>query len=219
MNEEVKEEIEALMSIYEDDMEVLEESPNYLISMNVRSMNESEDVPTVFLRISYPDGYPDKPLDIEYDDEENDSYEAEDLSELDGVLKNVMEENQGCVMTFLVISAAIEWLDEHHTKVQELKEKREREKKEHEERELTKKLVGTKVTVESFMAWKLEFDAKRLQGKEKKAKKDNKLTGRELFTQNSKLNESDLQFISSEENVEFDEALFEDLDDLDIEDE
>jgi len=76
MNEEVKEEIEALMSIYEDDMEVLEESPNYLISMNVRSMNESEDVPTVFLRISYPDGYPDKPLDIEYDDEENDSYEA-----------------------------------------------------------------------------------------------------------------------------------------------
>ena len=114
MNEEVKEEIEALMSIYEDDMEgktkssnistflyihtckiqiqfsVLEESPNYLISMNVRSMNESEDVPTVFLRISYPDGYPDKPLDIEYDDEENDSYEAEDLSELDGVLKNVV---------------------------------------------------------------------------------------------------------------------------------
>ena len=50
------------------------------------------------------------------------------------------------------------------------------------------------------MAWKLEFDAKRLQGKEKKAKKDNKLTGRELFTQNSKLNESDLQFISSGNN-------------------
>ena len=60
--------------------------------------------------------------------------------------------------------------------------------------------MGTKVTVESFMAWKLEFDAKRLQGKEKKTKKDNKLTGRELFTQNSKLNESDLQFISSGNN-------------------
>ena len=48
-----------------------------------------------------------------------------------------MEENQGCVMTFLVISAAIEWLDEHHTKVQELKETRAREKKEKEEEELT----------------------------------------------------------------------------------
>ena len=48
------------------------------------------------------------------------------------------------------------------------------------------------------MAWKLEFDAKRLEGKEKKSKaQNNKLTGRELFTQNSKLNESDLQFISS----------------------
>ena len=50
------------------------------------------------------------------------------------------------------------------------------------------------------MAWKLEFDAKRLQGKEKKSKAQNKLTGRELFMQNSKLNESDLQFISSGNN-------------------
>lgn len=46
------------------------------------------------------------------------------------------------------------------------------------------------------MAWKLEFDEKRLKGKAKKAVQ-NKLTGKELFLTNSKLNESDLQFISS----------------------
>ena len=48
------------------------------------------------------------------------------------------------------------------------------------------------------MAWKMEFDAKRLEGKLRKNKDGKeKLTGRELFTQNATLNESDIQFISS----------------------
>ena len=106
---------------------------------------------------------------------------------------------------------------EPHSK-EELKEQRIRVEKETAEAILTKKLIGTKVTVENFMAWKTEFDLKRLQGKEVKKKAD-KLTGKELFLQNSTLNESDLKFISSEENVDFDEALFEDLDGLDIDDE
>ena len=129
-----------------------------------------------------------------------------------------MEENRGAVMTFLVISAAIEWLELNHTQKEELKEQRIRAEKEAAEAILTKKLIGTKVTVENFMAWKTEFDLKRLQGKEVRKKAD-KLTGKELFLQNSTLNESDLKFISSEENVDFDEALFEDLDGLDIDDE
>jgi len=220
MNEEVKEEIEALMSIYEDDMEVLEESPNYVISMNVRSMNEPEDVPSMLLKLTYPEDYPEtSPLQIEYDDESED-YEAEDYSELDVVLKEVMEENQGTVVTFLVISAAIEWIEQHHINKKERHERKIREQKEAEEAILTKKLVGTKVTVENFMAWKMEFDAKRLEGKLRKNKDGKeKLTGRELFTQNATLNESDIKFISSEENVDFDEALFEDLDGLEIEEE
>ena len=58
--------------------------------------------------------------------------------------------------------------------------------------------MGTKVTVENFMAWKMEFDAKRLEGKIRKNKDGKeKLSGRELFTQNATLNESDIQFISS----------------------
>ena len=129
-----------------------------------------------------------------------------------------MEENKGDVMTFLVISAAIEWLESHHDRMKTIAEQKARAKKDMEEAILEKKLVGTKVTVENFMAWRRDFDIKRLEGK--KAKKiEGKLTGRELFLQNSTLNESDLKFISAEENVEFDEALFEDMDGLDIEDE
>ena len=70
------------------------------------------------------------------------------------------------------------------------------------------------------MAWKKQFDIKRLQGRKKKVDGEKKLTGKELFLENATLNESDLKFISAEDDsVEFDEALFEDIDALDIEDE
>ena len=69
------------------------------------------------------------------------------------------------------------------------------------------------------MAWKTEFDIKRLAGKKTKMYGNGKISGRDLFMQNADLNASDLQFISTEEDVDFDEALFDDLDGLDIEDE
>ena len=69
---------------------VLEESPNYLISMNVRSMNEIEDCPEMLLRIAYPEGYPNTSLlQIEYD-EESESFDQDDYDELDTVLKGVV---------------------------------------------------------------------------------------------------------------------------------
>ena len=44
---------------------MLEESPNYVISMNVRSMNEPEDVPSMLLKLTYPEDYPEtSPLQI-----------------------------------------------------------------------------------------------------------------------------------------------------------
>jgi len=219
MSEEVKEEIEALMSIYEEDMQVLSESPNYVISMHVRSMNDIEDCPTITLRIAYPDDYPNEVLNIEFDEEEEEIDIAEDyLKDLTSCLDNVMEENKGDVMTFLVISAAIEWLESHHDQMTSMAEQKAKEKKEKEDAILEKKLVGTKVTVENFMAWRKEFDNKRLEGQKAK-KSEGKKTGKELFLENSTLNDSDLKFISAEENVDFDEALFEDMDGLDIDDE
>ena len=58
--------------------------------MNVRSMNEIEDCPSMLLTLTYPADYPEtSPLQIEYDDESED-YEAEDCAELDVVLKEVV---------------------------------------------------------------------------------------------------------------------------------
>ena len=44
-----------------------------------------------------------------------------------------MEENKGAVMTFLVISATIEWLEQHHERAKLIKEQKERDKKEAED--------------------------------------------------------------------------------------
>ena len=61
---------------------------------------------------------------------------------------------------------------------------------------LQRRLEGTKVTIESFLAWKAQFDAERLSKKEIVVTGEGKLTGKELFLKNIELNESDLQFLT-----------------------
>ena len=62
---------------------------------------------------------------------------------------------------------------------------------------LQKRFEGTRVTVDSFFAWKAKFDAefgtKKVQ--EKDEKESRKLTGRELFLTDKTLNVSDLKFL------------------------
>lgn len=45
-----------------------------------------------------------------------------------------------------------------------------------------------------------------------------RLTGKQLFEQDSTLNESDIKFLTSDPGVKVDESLFQDLDDLDLDD-
>ena len=52
------------------------------------------------------------------------------------------------------------------------------------------------MTIESFLAWKAEFDAERLSKKEAVDMGEKRLTGKELFLQNLTMNDSDLQFLS-----------------------
>merc|ERR1712241_473123 len=97
--------------------------------------------------------------------------------------------------------------------------------KELEEEEERKKLEGTKVTIESFLAWKAEFDAemyakKSVEAQAKKEKEKVKKSGRELFMTDTTLIQSDVKFLAEAGDVAItvDESLFEDMEDLDLED-
>ena len=61
--------------------------------------------------------------------------------------------------------------------------------------EFQRKLEGTKVTIESFLAWKTKFDAETV--KVKVVRDPSKPTGREMFLNNAALNESDIEFLTS----------------------
>lgn len=85
-----------------------------------------------------------------------------------------------------------------------------------------KKFEGTRVTVETFLAWRNEFelDTGIAQKREKLLGDCKKLTGKELFLRDNTLNESDLKFLLEAgdpiESVKIDESLFQNMDDLDF---
>lgn len=92
-------------------------------------------------------------------------------------------------------------------------------------KEERKKFEGTKVTVESFLNWKNKFEREMgiTQRKEQELAAAKKLTGRELFQRDTTLNDSDIKFLieagDSVENVKIDESLFQNIDDLELDDE
>uniref|UniRef100_I3MZI0 RWD domain containing 1 n=1 Tax=Ictidomys tridecemlineatus TaxID=43179 RepID=I3MZI0_ICTTR len=134
------------------------------------------------------------------------------------------EENLGMVMIFTLVTAVQEKLNEI---VDQIKTRREEEKKqkEREAEEAEKQLFhGTPVTIENFLSWKAKFDAELLEIKKKRMKEEeqagkNKLSGKQLFETDHNLDTSDIQFLEDAgNNVEVDESLFQEMDDLELED-
>lgn len=124
-------------------------------------------------------------------------------------------------MIFSLVSSAQEWLnvkwDEHKKET----ENREQEKLKIIEEAERKKFEGTRVSVETFMKWKVQFEEETgIAQKRAKVNDGKKLTGRELFMRDKTLNDSDLKFLmeagDSVENVKIDESLFQNLDDLEF---
>ena len=83
------------------------------------------------------------------------------------------------------------------------RENLERKQREEEEAE-QKRFEGTRVSVETFIKWKVKFDAeqaeltKTVKIDETEAKK---LTGRQLFEKDRSLYDSDIKFISGEGRI------------------
>ena len=223
--QEQRDEIEAIESIYSEEIDIISENPHrFTIPVKTAEYDdeESDEGMMTLLKFTFPDTYPD--VIPEIDIEECDGIEDDILDEYKEALVKVAEENLGMAMVFSIVSGGIEWLGEKNDQLKREAEEEKQRIKEMEEEEERKKLEGTKVTIESFLAWKAEFDAEKdVERKAKEAaKKDkHKKSGKELFMTDTTLLESDIKFLAEagDEAVTVDESLFQDLDDLDLDDE
>ncbi|XP_015603863.1 RWD domain-containing protein 1 [Cephus cinctus] len=220
--EEQNNEIEALESIYCGELEILTTEPFHKFAIPIKSEEyEPETINGLACRLEfvYTSKYPDEPLNIFIEEQEN--FEEGDEKKLKDHLAEQINENLGMVMVFTLVSAAQEWLNVQWDRVKlQREEKAARKLREEEEAEL-KRFEGTRVTVETFLSWKEKFDeqmghTKRREIAEKEGKK---LTGRELFMTDKTLDQSDLKFLEDGDPVKVDESLFQHLDDLDLDDE
>lgn len=171
---------------------------------------------------TYTEKYPDTAPTVEIEDALNfeDYYEQSLLEHIE----TTISENLGMEMIFSLVSSAQEWLnvkwDEHKNALEEQRVQRIRDAEEAER----KKFEGTRVTVESFMKWKLEFEEQTgvIAKRERINADSKKLTGKELFLRDNTLNDSDIKFLmeagDSIENVKIDETLFQNIGDLDLDD-
>lgn len=148
------------------------------------------------------------------------------------------ENNIGMVMVFTLVAFLKESLTDLITNKAHKKKQIEEAVLRKQEEEEMKRYEGTKVTKESFLAWKVKFDFEVAELERiKKAKEDGamgisagksaalakeiklRLTGKQLFEKDKNLANSDVAFAADGENeVSVDVALFEkEFDDLDLE--
>lgn len=193
---------------------------------------EEEEKYWVKLWFEFTPDYPNEmPL---FGIEESNNLFEEDATELINLLTDEANNLLGNEMIFLLVSSAKEWLNTRKDESVKRKEEMiERKKREAEEAEM-KRFEGTRVTVDSFMKWKLRFDSEMASLRERSGEKEKetgrKLTGRELFEKDTTLNESDLKFLEEDRlsgdtvgkdisydmaGVAVDTSLFDDLDDDD----
>uniref|UniRef100_A0A2M4AHU3 Putative rwd domain-containing protein 1 n=2 Tax=Anopheles triannulatus TaxID=58253 RepID=A0A2M4AHU3_9DIPT len=216
-------EIEALDSIYCGELEVEQTEP-HKFRLPIATTEYDAEVETEGLSckllFTYTEKYPDTAPLVEIEDPENfqDGYETELLEHI----HKTIEENLGIEMIFSLVSSAQEWLNVKYDELKNAAESAKEEAKRKVDEEEMKKFEGTRVTVETFMAWKTQFelDLGITERKEKILAENRKLTGRELFLNDNTLNESDLKFLmdagESIESVRIDESLFQNIDDLDL---
>ncbi|RXN31669.1 RWD domain-containing 1 [Labeo rohita] len=218
--EEQRNELEAIESIYPDSFTVLSEEPTSFTITVTSDAGENDETVEVTLKFTYVEKYPDEPPLWEIFSQENlEDSDAEDVLTL---LKQQAEENLGMVMIFTLVTAVQEKLNEI---IDQIKSRREEEKlrKEREAEEAEKRAFqGTVVTIENFLSWKAKFEQEMAELKKKRQKEDDqsgkgKLTGKQLFERDHNLDTSDIQFLEDGGNsVEVDESLFQDMDDLDL---
>lgn len=218
--EEQRNELEAIESIYPDSFTVLSENPvSFTITVTSDARENDETVETT-LKFTYVDKYPDEPPLYEILSQEN--LEDADVEDILSLLQQQAEENLGMVMIFTLVTAVQEKLNEIIDLIKNRREEEKRKKEEEAEEAEKVAFQGTVVTIENFLSWKARFEQEMAELRKKRQKEEEqsgkpKLSGKQLFERDHNLDTSDIQFLEDAANsVEVDESLFQDMDDLDL---
>ncbi|XP_063729346.1 RWD domain-containing protein 1-like [Symsagittifera roscoffensis] len=229
--EEQEIEIDALRSIYPEEFELIEDSAPFKFKVILASQPVDcgpEDDPTEFetgltFLARLPEVYPE--VEPEYSFIDIIGLDDLELDSVHSVVKQLIEDNIGMSMVFAIcseIQSTLTSLSENKLKSKEAEA--DRKKKEAEEIEL-KRLIGTPVTVQTFLEWKAKFDEeiKITKSTVMKTIVDDKtaikMTGKQLFLQDAKMDSSDLEFLETAVGtMEINESLFQDDEDFEIED-
>jgi len=240
-----QDEIDLLQNIIFEKMKIIQEEPNYIIFMEIKS--EVENAKMKFhLTVTLNDEYPDKEPTFELA-EVNNYLASAKVRELEEKLNSLCKEYISMPMLYQMYESILSFADEEEEKLlneEKLEEKKleeakrllEQKKKEEEERLLNSRTY-TPVTKELFDEWYKNFIEKKKKERREKEPNMDKLTGRQFFmNKNLKIEENNedikkdeeedkkAEDNKDEENVEYNPELYEedignidfDKDDIDI---
>ncbi|GAM86148.1 hypothetical protein ANO11243_041590 [Dothideomycetidae sp. 11243] len=200
--EEQQEEREVLESIFPDeitDISATEFRVSIALDIPTESEEEETEAPVILLQIQYPEAYPDEAPRLDIQNPPNALKHIhldiqDDKTQLLDSLQSTIEENLGMAMVFALVTTLKENAEQLITKrleaIQDEKDKVAAKAEEEENR----KFEGTKVTRDTFLAWRdrfrKEMDEERLRKeaereeelrKKRVPKEEKKMTGRELW--------------------------------------
>ena len=240
-----QDEIDLLQNIIFEKMKIIQEEPNYIIFMEIKS--EIENAKMKFhLTVTLNDEYPDKEPTFELA-EVNNYLASAKVRELEEKLNSLCKEYINMPMLYQMYESILSFADEEEEKLlneEKLEEKKLEEakrlleqKKKEEEEKLLNSRTYTPVTKELFDEWYKKFIEKKKKERREKEPDMDKLTGRQFFmNKNLKIEENNedikkdeeedkkIDDNKEEENVEYNPELYEedignidfDKDDIDI---
>ncbi|KDN42081.1 RWD-domain-containing protein [Tilletiaria anomala UBC 951] len=168
------EELEALESIYVDELEKISEDELRIridseddISAAPSNATNGDEEPEgreeafrLYLNVKYTPGYPDEVPNLKLESA-GDTIDEQAREEMLKDLKAVAEESLGMAMVFTLASHMRESLTDWIHRQKEAKERDETARREAELEAEQEKFRGTAVTTERFMEWRRKFEAER----------------------------------------------------------
>ncbi|KAJ3193008.1 RWD domain-containing protein 1 [Irineochytrium annulatum] len=218
--EEQANELEALKSIFFDTFEEIDPGPPATFRIPVAIDDDpASDEARFHLRVTYTPTYPDAAPELTLEDAVD--LDEEELASLEAGVRQSADDQLGMASVFGVHAQAKDLLEDLVRTRAERREKEEEERIAREEEAERVRYAGTKVTVESFAAWREGFRREMAELEKKAAlaagggkallKEANKgkVRGRALFEKDRSLAKSDVAMMAEGDvTVDIDQELF-----------